>query len=155
MLAYLFWHRPRAGADAAAYVEAQRAFHDSLEVESASFELAELPFDSGPGYEDWYLVDDWDRLGTLNESAVDARRRASHDRVAAMAGEGWGGVYSLLRGSAAIPGGVEWLGKRPGEPHEELVDSLPEGALWQRQMVLGPAPEFGLATASPDGRRRV
>ena len=53
MLAYLFWHRPREDAEPAAYEEAQRRFHERLEVPSACFRLAALPFGSGGGYEDW------------------------------------------------------------------------------------------------------
>ena len=64
MLAYVFWHRPRPDVDLGAYEEAQRSFHSSLGTTSASFRLAELPFDDGgSGYEDWYLVEDWEAGG--------------------------------------------------------------------------------------------
>jgi hypothetical protein len=40
MLAYVFWHQPRRGVDLAAYEDAQRAFHSSLEAPTASFRVA-------------------------------------------------------------------------------------------------------------------
>ncbi len=75
MLAYVFWHRPAAAADASAYEDAQRTFHAALDVPSSSFRIDRLPFAEEDGYEDWYLVDDWATLGKLNESAVDNVRR--------------------------------------------------------------------------------
>jgi hypothetical protein len=59
----------------------------------------------------------------------------------------WGGVYRLVRGGAAPPAGVRWAAREP--------DERPEAALWQRQMVLGPAPEFCVAEAGHAGRERV
>lgn len=147
MLAYVFWHRPRAGVEAAAYEQAQRAFHASLGIESACFRLEALPFgDRGAAYEDWYLVEDWTALGELNTAAVDAGRRPSHDAAASLSTEGWAGVFALADGPAAIPTNTEWL-DRP--PNEEGV------TVWRRQMVLGPAPEFCLATVGSVGRTRV
>jgi len=155
MLAYLFWHRPWEGAETAAYEEAQRRFHERLEVPSACFRLAALPFGSGGGYEDWYLVEGWERLGVLNEAAVDATRGPSHDRAASMTGAGWGGLYAHLRGATEVPAGVRWEEKPLGQPSQEFVGALPEGAVWRRQLVLGPAPEFCLATSVSPGRERV
>jgi hypothetical protein len=34
ILAYLFWHRPHPDAEVAEYEEAQRRFHERLEVDS-------------------------------------------------------------------------------------------------------------------------
>lgn len=154
MLAYVFWHRPRPEVDVAAYEEAQRSFHASLQMDSACFRLAQLPFASGGGYEDWYLLADWSGLGELNEAAVDERRDDSHGRVASMSADGWGAVYAAL-GEAAIPDGTEWLDKPREQPYEQFIASLPEGPAWQRQMVLGPAPEFCLASAESGGRERI
>jgi hypothetical protein len=155
MLAYLFWHRPRPGADAGAYEEAQRTFHSQLGYESACFRLGELPFDPGPGYEDWYLVESWRSLGELNEAAVDATRRPAHDRAAADAGAGWGGLYSLVRGPATIPEGVEWHDKPRLIPTETFLADLPETTIWRRQLVLGPAPEFCVAAPKVASRKRI
>ncbi len=151
MLAYLFWHRPQAGADPAEYERAQQAFPTSIETPSACFRLAHLPFADEPGYEDWYLVDDWQGLGELNQAAVDRVRRPAHDRAAAIATTGWGGLYELTRGEATIPEGVEWIDKPRGAPAEDFVASLPHAAVWRRQLVLGPTPEFcGSVSRSAD-----
>jgi|SRR6476646_5226800 len=149
MLAYVFWHRARDDADPAAYEQAQRSFHASLQTPSASFRLEELPFANGGGYEDWYLVEDWAELGELNRAAVDSGRRTDHDRVASLAADGWGAVYGLARGPLAILDAVEWLDKPRATPYVEFIDSLPETTVWQRQMVLGPGPEFCVAALSP------
>lgn len=147
MPAYLFWHRPRPGVDADEYEEAQRGFHARLEVESACFRVEALPFDKGPGYEDWYLVGDWQALGELNETAVDARHKGDHDRAAAMVSEGWGGIYACVQGPATIPAQAHWSYK----PHRQSTADFLAGfeavtPVWQRQMVLGPAPEFCVAS---------
>lgn len=144
MLAYVFWHRP---AETAGYEDALRAFHSSLTNTSASFRLQSLPFgDRGPGYEDWYLVDDWSALGELNATAVDAAHKPPHDAAAHKAAAGWGGVYALVSGGPAEPPqSAHWS-------HEGPQASV----LWQRQMVLGPAPEYCAADGEPDaGRIRV
>lgn len=134
MLAYVFWHRPRPDVDLDRYEHALSLFHDSLENPSAAFRLDELPFGGREaGYEDWYLVDDWTALGELNARAVDARHRAGHDAAAELSGHGWGGVYALVRGPAEPPAAARWQHRAPSDP---------EVAHWQRQMVLGPAPEF-------------
>jgi hypothetical protein len=156
MLAYVFWHRPAAGADIAAYESAQRSFHGALECPAASFRVVDLPFgNGGGGYEDWYLVEDWAALGALNQAAVDGVRRDSHDRAAALAGDGRGGVYSLVRGAGEFPAGVEWLDKPRGEASEEFIATLPHATLWRRQLVLGPAPEFCAATSDSAGREQL
>ncbi len=144
MLAYVFWHRPAAGVEREDYEEAQRRFHAEIGVPSACFALAELPFASGAegdGYEDWYLVEDWTALGALNEAAVDGRRRPSHDRAAA-----W----------REPPAEARWLYKRPGEATADLLTRLGgDASIWQRQMVLGPAPEFCAGSGGEISRRRV
>lgn len=156
MLAYVFWHQPKADVDTADYEAAQRDFHRVLDVASACFRLAHLPFADGAGYEDWYLVGDWDGIGRLNEAAVDSARRESHDHAAAPAAAGWGAVYGLERGAAEIPAGADWREKPRGEPAEEFLDRLPSGvAVWRRQLVLGPAPEFCLATPAQAGRESI
>jgi hypothetical protein len=156
MLAYVFWHQPQRGVDPIGYEEAQRTFHSALELTSACFLLAELPFgDKGSGYEDWYLVEDWEGLGELNSAAVDSVRRPDHDRAASGIAHGWGGVYSLLRGPASIPEGVRWLDKPRGTPTDRFLGSLAEVTVWQRQMVLGPGPEFCAVSPKSDGREKI
>lgn len=155
MLAYLFWHQPRRGVEAEEYEEAQRRFLARLQVPSACFRLERLPFGSGGGYEDWYLVEDWAQLGELNAAAVDARRRGDHDRAAALVGEGWGAVYKHVRGEAAIPAEARWQDKPRGEGLHTLLQEAPtEIPVWQRQLVLGPAPELCIGTGG-GGRARI
>jgi hypothetical protein len=160
VLAYLFWHRPRAGVETDEYEEAQRRFHRRLEVPSACFRLGQLPFavngaNGGDAYEDWYLVEDWDGLGRLNATAVNARHRDDHDRAAALVGSGWAGLYAHVRGEVAIPEEASWRHKPIGEPLTTLLADVPaEAPVWQRQLVLGPAPELCLG-AGGSARTRI
>ena len=115
MLAYLFWHRPAAATQTAAYEDRLLAFHRSLArsrpvgmCASAAFRVAELPWLSAaasadgapqqPAYEDWYLLEDYAALGVLGEAAVGRGHRSSHDRLAAHSGDGAGGLYALIEG---------------------------------------------------------
>jgi hypothetical protein len=156
VLAYVFWHRPQPDVEVGPYEQAQRDFHGTIESPSACFRLDELPFEpGGPGYEDWYLVADWAELGALNEAAVDAVHRPAHDEAAAGTGAGWGAVYSLANGPAAIPDSVEWRRKPMGESSEAYLAGLPETTVWRRELVLGPAPEYCVAVPGPTARERI
>ena len=153
MLAYVFWHRPADRAEPAVYQTRLAAFHDRLRAEppdgfreSAAFRV-HVPW-IGDGYEDWYLVDDWHAVGVLNAAAVDVAHRADHDAVAGHTGAGAGGIFLLREGELAVgdSGAAEWsstLPARPAGPH----------AVWQRQMVLGPAPEFCVMTPGTERPR--
>jgi hypothetical protein len=145
VLAYLFWHQPATGTKD--YERRLADFHERLRadpppgfVRSVVFAV-EVPW-MGQAYEDWYLVEDWTALGVLNAAAVDAAHKPDHDAVARDAAGGAGGVYRLLGGELALEdvGDATWsaspLAASPG----------PDEALWQRQMVLGPAPEYCLLT---------
>ncbi len=157
MLAYVFWHRPRSGADPAAYEGHLRELHERLSFVSASFRLAKLPFAPEPGYEDWYLVGDWAELGELNSAAGSGESREPHNAAAGLMAAGWGGIYALVRGEASPPAAVRWIDKPPGEDAEAFLESLRAPAIWRRQMVLGPAPELCLAgpDEDPSGRERI
>jgi hypothetical protein len=178
VLAYVFWHRPRADAPIDAYEETQLAFHRSLARArpvgmrcSAAFKLDEVPWtvhradtealDSGrPGYEDWYLLEDFAALGVLNEAAVGRGHRSTHDEAARRYGGGAGGLYALLEGGRSDSGGLAtplaqanvaiWVARPAGAPQRQLGELLGDGmdpahaSLWRRQLVLGPAPEFCL-----------
>jgi hypothetical protein len=184
VLAYIFWHRPLDAAAVDAYERAQVAFHRSLGRTppvgfhgSAVFRIALLPWpwsaaaarerlpqDDGPGYEDWYLVEDYTALGVLNEAAVGRGHRTAHDAVASRFGAGSGGLYGLVEGNrppllaeAAV---AVWIARPPGSRQRALGDLLGDGmdprraSLWRRQLVLGPAPEYcllaaGIAEAEP------
>jgi hypothetical protein len=155
-LAYTFWHWPRPGVDAADYEARQRAFHAALGrhppdgfLRSYSYSLSGAPWAAGgAAYEDWYLVDGFGALGTLNDAAVTASRRAPHDAAAAPAAGGAGGVYRLRFGDPPPDARVAcWLSKPEGVSYDALWPLLAPleesgAAVWMRQMVLGPAPEF-------------
>jgi hypothetical protein len=146
MLAYVFWHRPAEDVDREDYERRLRAFHATLDVPSACFRLHLLPWRHEDGYEDWYLVADWTALGDLNAAALAPVRRVEHDAAAEASAAGWGGVYRLVRGLPAPPAAVRWTTAAE-------ADAI---TVWQRQMVLGPAPEFCLAGGeAPHGRERV
>ena len=164
MLAYVFWHWKQVEITATDYEHYQRAFHAALAAApssgflgSFSVCLAHASWADGGGeaYEDWYLVQGFGALGLLNEAAVSASRAAPHDAAAAVAAGGAGGVYSLRCGAVLHqPQYAHWFGKPDGMPYSELFVQLApvveqaQGALWMRQMVLGPAREFCLYTAA-------
>jgi hypothetical protein len=158
VLAYLFWHRPDGTDDRERYEQRLIEFHEALRgavAESAAFRLERLPFEGGGGYEDWYLIEDWPDLGELNRAAVSGKRRAPHDAAARLAAAGWGGVYRLVRGSSAVPDGVRWTAKGRGEGYDSFLDRQRADAVWQRQLVLGPAPEFCLTSVGSPERLRL
>ena len=154
-LAYVFWHRPQADVEASEYEEALLAFHSSLDRPSASFRLARLPFAADRGYEDWYLVEGWAELGVLNAQAVDDVRRPTHDAVARLAAEGWGGVYKLILGRPTVPEITRWMSKPAAESYGAFLASQEATAIWQRQMVLGPGREFCLVANETVRREHI
>ncbi len=165
LLAYVFWHWKKAVITAADYENRQRAFHAALAAApspgflgSFSACLARAPWaaDGGEAYEDWYLLQDFATLGLLNEAAVSASRAAPHDAAAAVTAGGVGGVYALQRGEVLRqPQYAHWFAKPDDMPYGDLfaqcaplVDRA-QGALWMRQLVLGPAREFCLHAPEP------
>lgn len=141
-LAYVFWHWP---AQREGYEERMQAFHTALaRPGTATFKLERAPFDDVEApYEDWYPVDDWAAIGELNDFAVSGARKAPHDVVAGMARKGSGAVFRLVEGQLALRDVqfAAWSAKPP---------ECPAGAaVWQRQLVLGPAPEYAVFGASP------
>lgn len=159
MLAYLFWHWPRPQIAAADYEARLVAFHRRLTADpppgfrwSLTFRVATLPWLGAPagGYEDWYLVDDFAALEALNAGAVSGSRSEPHDRAAHAAAGGAGGLYRFQRGDLDLTeaSNATWLGKLDGVSYTDFDTWLrawtEETAIstWQRQMVLGPAPEF-------------
>lgn len=161
MLAYLFWHWPRPDVDPGRYSDALLAFHRALSVNpppgyhgSRVMEVSGAPWVPGAtALEDWYFVEDFAALGALNDAAVSGQRREPHDGAARMALGGMGGVYRLAREAAASePGVVAWFGKPADVGYTEFLARIPPTELWQRQLVLGPAPEFCLfGAAAPEG----
>ena len=174
MLAYLSWHRAAAGVEPAAYEQALERFHRSLAHRppsgfrgSSALRLSELPWlvpvaggEDAPGYEDWYLLDDWGAVGVLEEAAVSRGHFTAHDRIAALAGTATGSVYRLIEGCARLrgPSIAVWVSRAPGHEHPSLSALLGDGlapdlgGLWRRCLGLGPAPEFCLLAAkAPSG----
>jgi hypothetical protein len=148
---------PHVSGPADAYEAALAVFHRALRADppagfrgSAALRLDAAPWLEGEGvaYEDWYLVDDWTALGALNAHAASGARAPAHDAVAQASGHGAGAVYALLTGPPVPPSGGRtlWLSKPSGTAraafHEELARRA--GQAWQRQMVLGPAPEYAV-----------
>jgi hypothetical protein len=139
-LAYVFWHWP---ARPDGYESAIEQFHAALaRPGTATFRLERAPFASEhPPYEDWYPVDDWAAIGELNDYAVTGARRAPHDAVARASRTGAGAIFKRITDGPPL-GEVRfaaWTHVRP-----EGVDGV-----WQRQLVLGPAPEYAVLAASP------
>ena len=164
MLAYVFWHWKSARVDAADYEDRQRAFHATLRADPPEGFVSSLSIgisgifwagSGGEAYEDWYLVDGFGALGALNEGAVTGSRTRPHDAAAQGAESGAGGVYALRLGPVVPSPAVDsWFAKPAGMSYPELfrllepVTATPGVALWMRQMVLGPAPEFCLQSES-------
>jgi hypothetical protein len=158
MLAYLFWHCPRPAVSRDAYEQALLELHRSLAstgLETASFRLEQLPFAARPGYEDWYLVEDWAAIGSLGATAISGVHAARHDAIAKLSGDGWAGVYALLRGAPRAPAGVRWVRTPRGERVELLLEREHAQSAWRRQLVLGPAAEICLAAEPSAGRARL
>lgn len=158
MLAYVFWHwskHEESGGDyRARLVEFHRALAASppqgyrgsrvFAVTAASWAPAARDV-----LEDWYFVDDFTALGVLNDAAVSARNRGVHDAIAARADGGAGGLYKLCTPRTDAPAAAAWFAKPAGSSYAAFFAGVAPGIeLWQRQMVLGPAPEFcALASA--------
>ena len=163
MLGYVLWHWKRPEVATAEYEARQRAFHAALGSApppgfGGSFSVAL----SGAGwaaagtaaFEDWYLVRDFAALGTLNDAAVSGTRKGPHDQAAATAGGGAAGVFRLRLGNVLRePRSAHWFSKPAGTSYADFLASLERpvaaagGALWQRQMTLGPTAEFCLHAA--------
>jgi hypothetical protein len=159
MLAYVFWHWPLSTVSEQDYTERLIEFHRSLRehafpgfYSSHVFQIEHAPW--GPSnqslYEDWYLVENFATLEVLNHMAVAAINKAPHDQAAQNAAGGTAGVYQLCAGEAD-PAHAQvacWFGKPTGMSYVAFFSLMRPlvaeygGALWQRQMTLGPTPEF-------------
>jgi hypothetical protein len=153
MLAYVFWHWPRVAEPRGPYESTLIAFHRALAEHrppgfrgSRVLRTGRRPWAPAElTYEDWYFVEDFAALGALNEAAVAGPRKAPHDSVAALPLGGAGGLYLHRGGDVPSPRSASFRSKPSGVSDDAYVAGLPlEIELWQRQMVLGPAPEFCL-----------
>lgn len=112
MLAYVFWHRPGPGVEAATYEAALVEFHRRLGGEAVEGFHGSKVFTTELGYVDWYYLEGTFALDALNVAAVSGPMQQAHGAVAALTGEMTGGLYRQAEGT------------------------------WRRQMVLGPEPEL-------------
>lgn len=155
MLAYVFFHRPAPSAGTIPYEAALRTFHESLAAAPPAGFLGSSSYRIGGGYADWYLVADSAALDRLNEAAVGDLALSSHDTVARMSSQGAGKLLTLVSGEPRTESGFETRFSKPnGMAYSELYERLrtltvrPDVSLWRRMMVLGPPPEFCLASRS-------
>jgi hypothetical protein len=163
MLAYVFWHWPLPSADH--YRQRLVEFHNRLGtfpperfLGSTSAQISDAPWMPGvaQAFEDWYFVEDFAALGLLNDAAASGPRQAHHDEAARLANGGSGGLYALCSGEVlgTPPPASLWFGKPSGFSYlqfhaalDEALSSVPH-ALWQRQLVFGPAAEYCLHTTA-------
>ncbi len=166
MLAYVFWHWPRDGhtyeADLTAFHRALRDHRPPGLLDHATYWVERLPWLSVSSiYEDWYLLEGFAALDTLNRAAVAPPLTVAHDRVARAYADGAGGLYALKRGTPLLDAPeASWLRKPGGMSYDRFLSGLPpECCLFQRQLVLGPGPEFCALAPLPNAtvacRRRL
>ncbi len=166
MLAYVFWHWKSDAVAEDRYEDEARAFHSSLArrrppgfLRSAAFAIpsaAWIPEGRG-ACEDWYLIEGSAALDGLDHGAVSPPHQEPHDAIARSVAGGAGGLYRLRAGESREDQArsASWFRKPEGMTYPSLyrlLEPLTQGgraALWGRQMVLGPAPEFCLQSAEP------
>jgi hypothetical protein len=159
MLAYVFWHWRSPTVEKTDYQKHIIDFQETLGTHkpggfqySTVFEIEHVPWSEGGGevYEEWYVLDNSAALDALNEAAVTGPCKEHHNRVARNAAGGIAGLYGLYAGTSGLATAriALWFSKPSGMTYENFHGILqPEvqqaaGSLWQRQMTLGPTPEF-------------
>jgi hypothetical protein len=161
MLAYIFWHGPKADANIEAYERDLSRFHAALATariegfkRSATARTSGLPWTGhDTAYEDWYLIEDSAAIDRLNTAAVSGAPAQPHDRAALDLDWGIAGLYRH-RGGEIDPNAPHavWVSRAAGMTYEQLGPLLagiprPSASIWQRQMVLGPGREFCILSA--------
>ncbi len=153
MLAWVFWHARDPRIPEEEYVLALTAFHELIrEISPQGFlGIRTLRYDARPWlpaqtevHEDWYFVRDSAALDVLEDAAVSAFANEAHGRIARLTLTAIAGLYRLRAGEpAARTPHCRWIDKPRGEPYPTFLESFRDAdAVWSRQMVLGPTPEF-------------
>lgn len=160
MLAWVFWHARTEHVPEAEYRRALGAFHERIRAAAPeglvgirTLRHAAVPWlpAASEVYEDWHFLEDSAALDRLDQAALAAIASEAHERVARLAATACAGLYRLRSGwPARERPRVRWIDKPRGMSYETFVASL-EGAaaVWGRQMLLGPTPEF--CVESQDG----
>src|ERR1041385_6930489 len=103
MLAYIFWHWPKASVVPREYEAALIGFHKALAageipgfVRSLAFRMVSAPWvpPHQASYIDWYILDGSAALDPLNERAVAGACQAPHDMVARLLEGAGAGLYA-------------------------------------------------------------
>jgi hypothetical protein len=153
MLAWIFWHSRFTHVSEEEYRATLAAFHATINAAPPEGFLGfrTLRYESVPWlssaaevFEDWHLLHDSAALDRLDDAAIAALRKDAHTRIARLAATATAGLYRLRAGSP-LPEAMRctWLDKPRGESYETFIASLKNAAaVWSRQMVLGPTPEF-------------
>lgn len=159
MLAWVFWHARLEAVSAVAYARALTAFHERIRAAAPAGFLgirsrrqADVPWLRSPTeiLEDWHFLADSAALDRLDEAAVAPAAREAHLGVARLAAAACAGLYRLQLGQPAAESRIRWLDKPRDVPHGAFVASLGgANAVWRRQMVLGPTPEYAIESADP------
>src|SRR5580765_6650284 len=159
MLTYTFWHSRDPRAEDREYVARLTDFHrvftktrpaGYLETVVSRIRGAPWIADGGEAFEEWYILDGSAALDVINHAAVSGACLAPHNEVARIAAAGTAGLY--LRRLGDSPESemrfAQWFAKPAGLKYAELYAQMGPllakhgAALWGRQMVLGPTPEF-------------
>ncbi|HET8608301.1 MAG TPA: hypothetical protein VFM11_01055 [Burkholderiales bacterium] len=159
MLAYVFWHAAPENVNAAEYEKVLSDFARNLAaidcpgfLGNASYAIGMTPWLHENGYEDWNWLFDSAAIDRLNEMAVSGAMEKPHHAIAQMTKHGgFGGLFRLVAGEhiafgdskvfwLSRPRGVQWRDAMP-----DIAGPAPSNvAVWRRQMVLGPSPEFAV-----------